>query len=278
MGATINIFESTISRNAALSPSIIVDNIDSAISWIFCGGDPYGQTFIPGANAISGFSFRVRFEAGTATDIVVPGRIRKDGPLGDVLASTTTTIPAGTAGTISYILNFELDQPLGVDPAATYAIEMDIPGAVFNPYRSDAPSPVPGRQVYNCSTTLFDLEFDFQVRGGDGRDGGGIYSAGEVNLQNSTVSGNVGDGAFASAPNNVVSAGFSTVVNNSGNGLTAETGIGSPGGVIAFGGSILAGNFGSDCFRDDLGALSVSVDFNLIGDISGCDFFVPQTI
>ncbi|NNK98498.1 MAG: hypothetical protein HKO88_05570, partial [Xanthomonadales bacterium] len=278
LGATINIFESTISRNAAFSPSIAVDNFTASGSSNFCGAGPYGQTFIPGVNGISGFSYRISISSGAPSELVVAGRIRKDGPTGPLLVTTSTIIPAGTPGQSSYELSFDLDQPLAVDPLGTYAIELDVPGGAFSVYLTLAPGPYQDGELYPCNTTLGGGDYDFRILGDNGRDGGGIYSAGTVNLQNSTVSGNVGDGAFASADdagNNVVNAEFSTVVNNSGNGLTAEAG--NPGGVIAFGGSILAGNGGSDCFRDDLGALSVSVDFNLIGDINGCDFFVPQT-
>ena len=274
LGAQVNVIESTISRNGALSSSIVVDNFTASGSSNFCGAGPYGQTFIPGVNGITGFSYRISISNGAPSELVVPGRIRKDGPTGPLLVTTSTIIPAGTPGQSSYELTFTLDQPLAVDPLGTYAIELDVPGGAFSVYLTLAPGPYQDGELYPCNTTLGGGDYDFQILGGNGRDGGGIYSAGTVNLQNSTVSGNVGDGAFASAGNNVVGAEFSTVVNNSGNGLSAEAG--NPGGVIAFGGSILAGNGGSDCFRDDLGALSISVDFNLIGDIAGCDFIVLQ--
>ncbi|MGB7452921.1 MAG: hypothetical protein WBM36_12420, partial [Lysobacterales bacterium] len=83
-GGTFNVFESTISNNAALSSSVIIDNFTDPLSPSNnCGTGPYGQTFLAGSGAISVFHFRVRVAGGgIPTELVVPGRLRKDGPSG----------------------------------------------------------------------------------------------------------------------------------------------------------------------------------------------------
>ena len=220
-GGTFNVFESTISNNAALTSQVIIDNFtDPLVSPSNnCGTGPYGQTFLAGSGAISGFYYRVRVAGGgIPAELIVPGRLRKDGPNGPLLATTSAIIPAGLVVGETPTLDFVLDQPIALDPLATYAIETEIVGN-YSVIFTAAPGSYPDGQAYSCSTTLNDSDYDFQILGGTPGDGGGIYSGGTVNLQNSTVSGNVGDGAFASAGNNVVGAEFSTVVNNSGNGL-----------------------------------------------------------
>ena len=271
---TINVFESTISNNVALTSSVIIDNFNPAGPSTNCGTGPYGQTFLAGSEAISAFYYKVRVAGGgIPTELIVTGRLRKDGPTGPLLATTSAILPAGLLVGDTPTLVFVLDQPIAADPLATYAIETEIVGN-YSIVTTLDPGSYPDGQAYSCSTNLNNDDYDFQILGGTPGDGGGIYSGGTVNLTNSTVSGNVGDGAFASAPNHMVSTEFSTVVNNSGNGLTA--GAGSPGGVIAPAGSILAGNGGGDCFSDDLDTFSFSSGFNLIGDITGCNFLVRQ--
>ena len=272
-GATINVFESTISNNAALTSSVIIDNFTATGLTNNCGTGPYGQTFLAGSSAISAFHYRVRVAGGgIPTELVAPGRLRLDGPNGSLLATTSATIPAGLVVGDLWTLDFVLDQPIAMDPLATYAIETEVVGN-YSLFTSPATGPYPDGQAYSCDTTLTGADYDFQILGGTPGDGGGIYSGGAVNLTNSTVSGNVGDGAFAGAGSNISSE-FSTVVNNSGNGLTVATG--NPGGVITPGGSILAGNGGDDCFSDGLDTFSFSAGFNLIGDITGCGFLVRQ--
>ncbi len=272
---TINVFESTISNNAALTSSVIIDNFTGPITpGTNCGTGPYGQTFLAGSGAISAFHYRVRVAGGgIPTELIVTGRLRKDGPTGPLLATTSTTIPAGLLDGETPTLVFVLDQPIAMDPLATYAIETEIVGN-YSVITTQGPGTYLDGQAYSCSTSLNNDDYDFQILGGTPGDGGGIYSGGTVNLTNSTISGNVGDGAFAGAPNHIVSTEFSTIINNSGNGLTVEAG--NPGGVIAPGGSILAGNGGGDCFSDGLGTFSFSAGFNLIGDITGCGFLVRQ--
>ncbi len=115
-------------------------------------------------------------------------------------------------------------------------------------------------------------------------DGIGIYAQGSsvpaspaatVDLVNSTVSGNVGDGIVADELNAIVSLSFVTITANTGNGVTARPG--DPGGVVGFGGSIIAANGGVDCSRVGLTGFVVSSGFNLIGDVAGCDNFAAQT-
>jgi|GEM_PF-6482147 len=270
-GAAINVRESTLSNNVALTSAVITDNFTPSGTTTNCGTGPFGQTFLAEDGAISGFSYRVRVNGGgTLSDLIIPGRLRKDGPNGPLLATTSAFLPVGTTG--SPTLEFILDSPVAMDPFSTYSIETEVVGA-YSVYTTLAPGSYADGQAYQCSTVLSDSDYDFQILGGTPGDGGGAYSDGTIGLTNSTVSGNVGDGAFASAPNGFVSTLLSTVVNNSGNGLSAEAG--APGGLTFFGRTILAGNAGNDCFAG-VGSSPDSGDFNLIGDITGCESLILQ--
>jgi predicted outer membrane repeat protein len=158
-GASINVNASTISGNAALSPSIVVDNFTATGTTNYCGVGPFGQTFVPGTSVISGFKYKIR-RGGSAIvdDLVVPGRLREGGPTGPLLATTTTIIPSGTAPFISLELTFVLDQPIAVDPFATYAIETDVLGD-YSVYMTPAGSYANG-DLYPCNTILNVGDYD----------------------------------------------------------------------------------------------------------------------
>ena len=280
-GGRIDIVDSTISRNGALSPLLIIDNYGNPTGFPrscfngLTGADFIGQTFIATVEGLSGFQIRI-FTSGSAppgpgvipSDVVVQGRVRSGGPAGPIVATASALIPAGTSYQIEFPLQFFLDQPLGMVIGNTYALEMTFngPTSVF-----DSANAYAGGSNYQCSDILPGTDLEFQTFGGNPGQGGGAFSAGEVNLANVTVSGNVGDGAFASSrasgvPYTIGSL-LSTISGNSGNGITSEAGVVS--GLVTFGGTILAGNGGNDCSGESFSADSLG--YNLIGDDTGCN-------
>ncbi len=99
-------------------------------------------------------------------------------------------------------------------------------------------------------------------------EGSGVHSSlgAHAALNNTTVSGNVGDGLTATT-GGLLSTWFNTITNNSRNGATAvPVGPGVPeAGLVFITASILAGNGGNDCNGD-----MVTSGYNLIGDDTNC--------
>ncbi|MEM6574293.1 MAG: choice-of-anchor Q domain-containing protein, partial [Pseudomonadota bacterium] len=270
-GGRIDLAESTVSRNGAIDPTLQIDFLaDNGTSG--SPPTPAGQSFVAAAPVLTSFNLRVRLNGGAnpiPNDLLVPGQIRVGGDGSGVLLETASGfIPGGLAGGSIVTVTFTADNPVALTPGDVYAVEVASINGAFSILQSQ--TPYPDGNLYTPFGAA-GVDWAFQIFGGTPGDGGGLYSAGEVNLVNVTVSDNVGDGGFASAGNNTLAAALSTIANNSGNGLTAEAGGLGQGGVIAIGGSILAGNGGNDCNREDTAAFAISQDYNLIGDIAGCD-------
>jgi hypothetical protein len=264
-GGRVEIVDSTVSNNAALAAALDLDFLATNLTSVSCS--PV-QSFTANDIALSGFNFAIRLNGGNPVpnDLSVQGVIREGGEFGPVIATASALLPGGLAGiqTLSFTVEAA---PVPLVSNATYTVEFILNGG-YSVLQSATDYPA-GDSF--CSGGAAAPDWAFQTVGGPPGDGGGIYSGGEVNMANVTVSGNVGDGGFASAGNHRISAVLSTISNNSGNGLIAQAGGAGQGGVIAFGGSILARNGGNDCNLEDAAAFAISEDYNLIGDLAGCE-------
>lgn len=275
----LNLIASTVSGNgAAQTVSNLAINLNSS----HCGSvqgvvdpGPMGQTFIADATVMTAFEFKIRLFGPFGdlnvipNDINIIGQVRADGPLGAIIATGSAFAPGGVwPGSSTQTLTFILDQAASLTIGATYAIEIFFTGGygVFN-----SPDNVYlGGKLFGCTGLLSDSsDFFFRTFGDSTGLGGGIHAsaAGLAGLSNSTVSGNLGDGAMA-ASDSSVSTFFSTITNNSGNGLTAKSGGDAIDGNVFITASIIAGNGGNDCN----GSNFTSGGFNLIGDNNNCTF------
>ncbi len=269
----LNLIASTVSNNVALVPIQTVSNPLLSGTTLSCGPAALGQTFVATASALSSFEFSVRLNGGAnviPNDLNIPGQVRAGGPAGPVIATASAFAPGGTwPGGSTQTLTFILDQPVALVAGATYTIESAIAGA-YSLFISPGDD-YAGGSFYNCDGTLIpSWDLYFRTFGGTPGQGGGIYSSsqGSTGLFNSTVSGNVGDGASA-AFGGFVTTLFSTISNNSGNGLTALSN--PPAGLVFITASIVAGNGGDDCNGD-----ATTSGYNLIGDDNNC-VYAPTT-
>ena len=264
-GGSVDIVDSTVSNNAALAAALDLDFLATNLTSVSCS--PV-QSFTANDIALSGFNFAIRLNGGNPVpdDLSVQGVIREGGEFGPVIATASALLPGGLAGIQTLFFTVEA-APVPLVSNATYTVEFILNGG-YSVLQSATDYPA-GDSF--CSGGAAAPDWAFQTVGGTPGDGGGIYSEGEVNMASVTVSGNVGDGGFASAGDHRISAVLSTISNNSGNGLSAQAGGAGQGGVIAFGGSILARNRGNDCNLEDTAASAISQDYNLIGDLAGCE-------
>ncbi len=268
----LNLIASTVSNNVVVTASLDQSNETATTTTTSCfnfEAATQGQTFQPTTEVLTAFEFEVRLGGDVsfhpAPGAVLQGRVRLGGQGGSVIATATTVWPAGLSGGASLFLRYELDVPVSITPGVTHAIEIDTTGAQSFSIYTTSSDPYPDGSVYSsCGGPAPTDDYDFRTFGGAPGDGGGIYASagGQAGLFNSTVSGNVGDGATA-APDSIVSTLFSTITNNSGNGLTAWSD--EVDGLVFITASIVAGNGIDDC-----NGSTTSSGYNLIGDDTNC--------
>ncbi|MDJ0655858.1 MAG: choice-of-anchor Q domain-containing protein, partial [Xanthomonadales bacterium] len=266
LGGRTDIVESVVSNNAAVDSSLQLDFLAEGFTGRTCGlgTDPIGQIFEAPTAVISAFSFRVRLTAAdrSPTDLPVTGTLREDGPNGAILATANAIIPGGTTSVNAFTLLFTLDTPVPVTVGNDYAVEMPTPGVSPATYSLlDSSTPYDFGVSYTCGNLDQFPDRAFGIYGALG-DGGGIFSGGEIDVVNSTVSSNIGDGAYADQDSRLSSV-LSTFAFNSGAGVNSQTAI--PEGIISLSGSLLSDNVAGDC-----GGIVDSFGYNLIGDVTGC--------
>jgi len=272
----LSFIASTVSNNVAVAAALDQFNDTSTTTSTSCGNGQVGiqgQTFLPTTGVLTAFEFEVKLGGSPpAPGTLLQGRVRIGGQNGAVIATATSVWPTGLPAFSRFFLHYELDKPVIVTPGVTHAVEIDTTGGISFSINTtvDNSNPYPEGLVYaSCDGVGGDnpsYDYDFRILGGAPGDGGGIYasSAGFAGLFNTTVSGNIGDGATAGPDSNaIVSTLFSTITNNSGNGLTAKNG--DSDGLVFITASIVAGNGVYDC---DGG--TTTSGYNLIGDITGC--------
>ena len=273
-GTQLNIIESTVSNNAALIPVPTVSNLAISGTTTNCTPGAVGQTFVADAAALSSFEFDIRVDGlGISNDQNIAGQVRQGGIGGPVIATGNAVALSNWPGGSTQTLDFVLDQPASLVPGNIYAIETTTP-TIYSIYQSPGDDYANGAG-YACGGAFPGGEdFYFLTFGGTPGDGGGVYSTagtpGGAGLVNTTVSGNLGDGAVA-GPGGLLSTWFSTITNNSGNGLTALALPGAPDGLIFITASIVAGNGIYDCE----GSTTTS-GYNLIGDNTNCVLFPSE--
>jgi CSLREA domain-containing protein len=121
--------------------------------------------------------------------------------------------------------------------------------------------------------------YDSTIANNDANRTGGIRNEGQMNLRNTTVSGNVAHSSEAGT-GGISQNGFAVLYNVT---VTNNTGVGNNAGSFRGGGlqttagnttvlknSIIAGNHGGTGPNDCVGALSGDSKYNLIGDPNGC--------
>jgi len=272
----LNFIASTISHNTTLIPEQTVSNLVLSGTTVDCGtGDPgpMGQTFVADAPAISAFEFDIRLNGPPGDLNVIPndlsltGQLRQGGPGGPVIATAHAFAPGGLwPGSSDQTLTFTLDQVVALVPGDTYLIETFFEDG-YSIYISPG-NDYPNGSLIGCTGLVSaGSDFVFRTHGGTPGEGSGIFSsaAGFAGLFNSTLSGNVGDGALATFGGTVTTL-FSTIANNSGNGLTAW--FGNAAGNIFITASIIADSGGNDCN----GINFTSSGYNLVGDDTNCFF------
>jgi len=254
----LHLAASTVSNNMALAVVQTVSNVPAGVGSVSCPVGQMGQTFSADASALSAFEFDIRVDS-VPGDILITGQVRRGGPLGAVVATSTISVPGGLwPDSSDQTLTFNLDRVLPLTPGAIYSIETTIAGnytikITDGDYLDGA--------AYYCSTQLNDDDLVFRTFGGNFGDGGGIYASdsASVSLVDSTVSSNLGEGIF-NASDAYAQADYSTIANNTGNGFTAPAGS-----YVILAESIIAGNGGNDCSGEFM-----SMGYNLIGDDSNC--------
>lgn len=271
-GATTNAWRNTISQNSVVAAGQDLSFSPSGTS-NSCGAgssEALGQTFVAGVEALTAFSLWVRRSGGSlAGDVIVQGRLR-EGPGGPIIATAETLFPANLETGSSFDLKFDLEVPVALSAGATYAIEINNNLDAYTAFQSDAA--YAGGGSYGCGSTAVSADPDraFTTEGGSLGFGAGVFTIGtadlesQFNIRNSTISGNIGDGGYAGAPGGFLNINLGTIVDNSGNGLTALVGS-----QVAFARSIVARNAAFDCSA--AAGVVASGGFNLIGDTSDCN-------
>jgi len=279
----VNFLGTTVSNNVAGSIAQTVSNEVLGTSRVNCGSNgttgeiipgPIGQTFTAFANTtMSAFEFEARLSSATLfpfpMDTVIRGQVREGGPGGTIIATAGAFAPGSVWPNFSdQTLTFYLKQPVALTQGATYLIETFFEVGGYSLYISPGDDYAGGSFMGCICLLALGTDLVFRTFEGTPGSGSGIHSsaAAIALLDGSTLSGNYGDGALATA-DSIVTANFSTITNNAGNGLTA-LGVSNAGSGIEFQASIVAGNGGNDCEGDNI----TTKDHNLIGDLSNCNF------
>src|SRR5712692_9637425 len=98
------------------------------------GNPPTGQTFRPTKYWIQGFAFNVRQTNANNTNWIMTVSLLDGGIGGNVIGSTSLTIPSNSAGDTSFTWReADLTNPVAVQPGNLYAVQLTQPVGGFSP-------------------------------------------------------------------------------------------------------------------------------------------------